>query len=512
MASKYPEEEFQLEADSDNEVILVRRKPDYSQAQGDATRIPGRPDGDGNMLEMPNSLVLESSKRTPDTSQAEVLTQLVKDMKELKAFLVKGGPDQSSLVQGDKGRETLERHSVDVPGSEFNRELPGVSSFQVNGELPGVSSFGGRSSQGKLANPCGSGGPFAAQSQTGVTGQMYRRSQMEVAHGTRRSAGPSFDVGLTGSHAGQGINSLNSVSWESNVPIEELSTRGISGRVDGGGLDHPIRKKPATFDGTGSWNDYLTQFELVADLNQWCEEIKAMELATSLRGQAQSILTDLLPQQRRNFSALSKALEARFEPVNQSEMYRAQLKTRIRKRGESLTEFAQDMKRLIRKAYPKATPDLREKLTCDAFTDLLNDNELEWAIYQTKPSSVEDAVRAGLEFESFRVGRQKRSGAHAHVRMVGDDWYTSSENDEESSTSALKEVAGRLAQLMDSNKESNWRSRDFKKFTCYYCNQEGHLKRNCPKFIADGRPKYTPYNQGRRASQSSQTEMVQSGN
>ena len=55
-------------------------------------------------------------------------------------------------------------------------------------------------------------------------------------------------------------------------------------------INHP---KPATFDGSQSWQDHLVQFDLIATLNQWTEPTKALQLAASLRGQAQGVLSDL---------------------------------------------------------------------------------------------------------------------------------------------------------------------------------------------------------------------------
>ena len=100
----------------------------------------------------------------------------------------------------------------------------------------------------------------------------------------------------------------------------------------------PLRsslKKPANYDGTSSLQDYLVQFEMTSELNRWDDTVKAMELATSLRGAAQSILSDLRPEQRRSYEYLVSALTARFEPINQTELYRAQIKSRLRKKSES---------------------------------------------------------------------------------------------------------------------------------------------------------------------------------
>ena len=71
------------------------------------------------------------------------------------------------------------------------------------------------------------------------------------------------------------------------------------------------RRKPkqmSNYDGKSNWNDYLVQFQIVARLNHWSEEEKAMELATSLVGQARGVLSDMSEQDRLDYGALVQKL------------------------------------------------------------------------------------------------------------------------------------------------------------------------------------------------------------
>ena len=86
------------------------------------------------------------------------------------------------------------------------------------------------------------------------------------------------------------------------------------------------QKKPAYFDGSSSWQDYQVLFEMVAEINGWDDTTKAVEFETSLRGSAQAIFSDLRPVQRRSYNNLVAALTSRFEPSNQAELYRTQMK------------------------------------------------------------------------------------------------------------------------------------------------------------------------------------------
>ena len=169
-------------------------------------------------------------------------------------------------------------------------------------------------------------------------------------------------------------------------------------------------KKPAPFDGKVSWQDYRVQFELISALNGWTRSQMALELATSLRDEALSVLALIEPTQRTDYFALATALEARFEPKAQAEAHRATLRNRLRRRGESLAALSQEIKKLTFKAYPTANSATLEQLTLHGFLDALSDPEMEWSIHQGKPATVQEAVGLAMEYESFRQARAKRKG------------------------------------------------------------------------------------------------------
>lgn len=93
---------------------------------------------------------------------------------------------------------------------------------------------------------------------------------------------------------------------------------------------------------------------------------------------------------------------------NQSELYRAQIKNRLRRRGEPLIDPDHEIKKLIRYAYPDASLEVREQLGRDCFIDSINDHEMEWLSTKGKPKFVDDAVQLALEYETFQNGRKQR--------------------------------------------------------------------------------------------------------
>lgn len=98
-----------------------------------------------------------------------------------------------------------------------------------------------------------------------------------------------------------------------------------------------------------------------------------MFLASSLRGSAQGVLADIDPLKRKDYKTLSEALNRRFGTDNRTELFRVQLKNIPKRRDQSLPELAQTIKRLSRKAYPKAQVELQEHLCRDHFIDALDD-------------------------------------------------------------------------------------------------------------------------------------------
>jgi hypothetical protein len=245
-------------------------------------------------------------------------------------------------------------------------------------------------------------------------------------------------------------------------------------------------RKPATYDGTGNWSDYLVHFEIVAEINKWEEGEKALELATCLRGAAQGVLGDLRPENRRNFSHLVAALNTRFQPDNQAELYRAQMKNRLRKRSEPLSELGHDIKRLVRLAYPAAPLEVREHLARDCFIDSLNNSEMEWAVFQGKPASVDEAMRLAVEFEAFQTGRKRRLDGKADVRMQQE--IAEPHEAEDNWNSVVDRLAKLELELPHRTLNQSTYSRPASKKVCYYCGDEGHFIAKCPRRQEELRP------------------------
>ena len=156
----------------------------------------------------------------------------------------------------------------------------------------------------------------------------------------------------------------------------------------------PGKVRPCpSYDGKSSFRDFLIQFEMIGEYNQWSLNVMASQLAMCLKDQAVAILADLSPFQCRHYDSLVAALRERFEPDNQSQLHRAQLKSRIRRENEPLPQLTHDIRRLVRDANPGVPLDIRENMAKDCFLDALNDRELELAVFQSQPKTMQDTLK-----------------------------------------------------------------------------------------------------------------------
>ena len=137
------------------------------------------------------------------------------------------------------------------------------------------------------------------------------------------------------------------------------------------GSNHLLKMKPQNFDGKSDFDEFLCQFDITCEINAWKYKEKSLYLANCLSGEARSLLNELDPDGRRDYDTLIGKLRNRFGSVNRSEIYRTQLKSRTRNKGETIQELSQAIKKLVRQAYPNVNKDVIETLSLDNFNDLL---------------------------------------------------------------------------------------------------------------------------------------------
>ena len=157
--------------------------------------------------------------------------------------------------------------------------------------LPGVS-------QGKVTQ-------FAGRPVTGYipasddNNRRHESSCREDPPSQRSQQGRSRDHGYDGSLGEPRVRSPRYQNSE-NREIGELA-QAIAGAIregTSGGSGRRAFRRPERFDGKQHWNDYLTHFEMCADLSGWNIRDRAKHLAASLDGQALQVVSNLSPWER----------------------------------------------------------------------------------------------------------------------------------------------------------------------------------------------------------------------
>lgn len=202
--------------------------------------------------------------------------------------------------------------------------------------------------------------------------------------------------------------------------------------------------------------DWLEQLEMVAEAFGWDERNKLVHLTTRLAGTALAFYRSCTIEQRHSYQLLKEELEKRFTPVHVQSVQSGLFHERSQKSGESVDAYAQELKELFYRAYPKMAQGggeegravltsrfvaglkrtLQEKLTGmeGDFTQLLSRARLEEA--KRRELRLDDKERPSVRKESDNYKESRRGG---------------------------EPTQGRVSDVV-----------------CYTCNKKGHYKNKCP--------------------------------
>ena len=249
---------------------------------------------------------------------------------------------------------------------------------------------------------------------------------------------------------------------------------------------------PDQYDGKTSWMDYLAYFEICCEINGWKFAHRAQYLSVSLRGAACQVMCNLPAHKRRDYRELVQALGRRFNPENQSELYRVQLRNRCRKANETLPELGQQIRQLVAQVYPGANAEIMDALGRGYIINSLEDPDLKWRIHQAKPETLDDMICIAVEFEAYRAAEKQRTTGRRYMRGI--EWKQVPQGARDSNTEdaptikSLQQQLDEMAKKLQRFQEEGRCKTDYMEplNRCWKCGETGHFQRNCPK---DGQEK-----------------------
>ena len=209
----------------------------------------------------------------------------------------------------------------------------------------------------------------------------------------------------------------------------------------------------------------------------WDGAAKLLWLRVRLTGRAQTAYKQLSEEARAAYADCKKALRERFEPASKKELYLAEFQTRSKRVSEGWAAFAEDLKVLVNRAFPQLQNDAREQLALSHYLGQLTDHQIAFNVRQKCPQTLDDAVSATLELESYLLPHRSAPSTESSVSQVVAGVHQS----QDMMMQMLTKMMARLDRL-ESDREAKQRGEDStskKPVVCHICGIEGHFARGC---------------------------------
>ena len=224
-----------------------------------------------------------------------------------------------------------------------------------------------------------------------------------------------------------------------------------------------------------------------------------------MTGRAQKAFKRLPVASRATFDLAKATLKGRFEPESRKTRYQAEFQSRRKKTSEGWADFADDLQSLAEKAYPIQQHEARERLAINAYLQHLTQPQVAFSVKQKNPETLDDAVAATLEMESYVESPHNRAGAVSTLQPETEAATVAVIRPVEKLTrmverlteqvETLQEEASRVRrQPADEGRDRRRRYRDGRQEPgnrrlkqqsrtfdgeCWRCHERGHIARNC---------------------------------
>lgn len=261
-----------------------------------------------------------------------------------------------------------------------------------------------------------------------------------------------------------GIELPTSQSFEinenKNVNENSIVTRLEKGQIANSGAA-TLKLKPQNYDGTDDFEEYMTQFQILADLNGWNYKTKALVLASCLTGPARYVLTELDKHACRDFQSLEDTLRQRYGSLNRSEIFKSELQNRVRGRNETIPELAANIKKLTRKSYPYLGPNVSDQLSVDYFIEAIPETEIRLKLKEASLKTMLEAENLAVKLEALRVADKHRARPVRNLDFTPENDNKVESNDDKTENQTPRWSYDRSNRGRNSNRRnhSNYRSR-----------------------------------------------------
>ena len=235
---------------------------------------------------------------------------------------------------------------------------------------------------------------------------------------------------------------LSNSSDNSDDSLNTINSSDRSSRRDTRMKSSSVKLPPYT--GKEKWIVWFNRFSDVAARKGWSTSKKLDELLPRLHGVAGEFVFDQLdPETRRDYKTLVVELENRFKVVHTHRTYAAAFSHRNQKPGESVEDYAAELRRLYSKAHARRDITTREEDLLRRFFDGLSDDKARTQVeYVKDPKTLSEAVAAVVGYLeaskplASNLSDKKRSVRFANMVRPADDDDESDEEDDTTDATA----------------------------------------------------------------------------
>ena len=174
---------------------------------------------------------------------------------------------------------------------------------------------------------------------------------------------------------------------------------------DDDGEDEPVPLPTFTGeDGHETWSVYFQRFQIVAKMEGWTKKDKLRELLLRLQGNAGKFVFDQLPQDVcLSYRKLTRELDLRFRKVEISRSFASKFSWRNQSIGETVEEYAAELKHLYYKAHANRDRETRREDLLRRFLDGIEDQKARFHVeYIKQPFDIDDAVFEVVNYLQIR--------------------------------------------------------------------------------------------------------------
>lgn len=213
---------------------------------------------------------------------------------------------------------------------------------------------------------------------------------------------------------------------------------------------------------TGDITEWFQRFEICCRANSWNDEAKAVKLPTVLEGEALAVWLELSEEEQGDYKTAKKLLCKKIMPMEFISL--DEFHKRAFREGESLSVFFHDLKKLLSAAMPNLEASARNQLLLHQLLAGL-------------PSSISKQLRATGDTTNLDGVLER-----ARLLIMIEDHPEQAAVVSQPSTEVLlmKEQLAELTEQVALLTTS--RERQQPAVRCFYCNQPGHIQRQCQAF------------------------------